>query len=349
MTMFNARLGWWLGNPRHHKGWRESSPKIGLIYLIKELTGSTNDRSRYVNLSDGGHFDNLGVYELVRRRCRYIIACDSEADRDLTFEGLGNVIRKVRTDFGVDIDVALDQIRRLPTAPNSRAHCVVGDIVYPDGRTGKLIYLKASLTGDEAGDVLEYSSRHATFPHEPTADQWFDESQFESYRTLGRHVARVAFERTVRALPPDASTDQQFSYLENVWSTSGAASADQAARHASAYGSILEKVRVGADLGFLDGVLYPALPAALSAAEAGAAQLELRNGFYIYFSMIDLMANVFADLELEDPKNPHNAGWLWIFHQWSSQPGFRHAWQIARETYGERFRRFCEREFKLSY
>jgi hypothetical protein len=85
-----------------------------------------------------------------------------------------------------------------------------------------------------------------------------------------------------------------------------------------------------------------------TAAEAGTAQMK-RNGFYIYFSMIDLMANVFGDLALEDSKNPHNAGWLWIFHQWSSQPGFQQAWQIARETYGERFRRFCEREFKLLY
>jgi hypothetical protein len=65
----------------------------------------------------------------------------------------------------------------------------VGDILYPGGERGLLLYLKSSLTGGEPVDVLEYSLRVKAFPHESTADQFFDESQFESYRQLGYHSA----------------------------------------------------------------------------------------------------------------------------------------------------------------
>ena len=62
MTVFNARLGWWLGNPAREK-WCEPGPRSG-FYLFKELFGRTNANSKYIYLSDGGHFENLGVYEL---------------------------------------------------------------------------------------------------------------------------------------------------------------------------------------------------------------------------------------------------------------------------------------------
>ena len=97
------RLGWWLGNPRRDKPSARPGPMNALISLLSELFAQSNGRSRYVNVSDGGHFDNLGLYELVRRRCRYIVVCDSEADPDLAFEGLGGAIRKCRADFGVEI------------------------------------------------------------------------------------------------------------------------------------------------------------------------------------------------------------------------------------------------------
>ena len=67
--------------------------------------GRTNDADSHVHLSDGGHFDNSGVYELVRRRCRYIIIGDGEQDGNLTFESLGGAVRKCRADFGVEIDI----------------------------------------------------------------------------------------------------------------------------------------------------------------------------------------------------------------------------------------------------
>src|SRR5262249_41150452 len=147
-----------------------------------------NDERGFVDLSDGGHFENLGIYELIRRRCKYIIASDAAQDSDFAFEDLGNAIRKCRADFGVEIEIDVSRIRPDAASGRSHAHCAVGRVLYPktpDGApsmTGFLLYIKASMTGDEPSDVLEYQQLHPEFPHQTTADQWFDESQFESYR-----------------------------------------------------------------------------------------------------------------------------------------------------------------------
>jgi hypothetical protein len=190
MTLFNARLGWWIGNTRHDSMWRRWSPPLGLVYLLSELTGNSSDQSPFVNLSDGGHFENLGIYELVRRRCKFIVACDAEEDGQFTFGGLGNVVRKCRTDFGVDIVLDIEKIRTVKISNEHKAHWVIGDVIYPNGFRGELLYIKSSLTGDEPVDVREYSWRAVKFPHQSTADQFFNESQFESYRALGWHIMR---------------------------------------------------------------------------------------------------------------------------------------------------------------
>ena len=126
MTMFNVRLGWWLFNPRRSALAGASltevpdqvdwpSPRFAPLELAKELLGMADDTSKYVYLSDGGHFDNMGLYELVRRRCYRIVICDSEQDEDYFFEGIANAIRKCRVDFGVEI--TLDQLDCLRPDP----------------------------------------------------------------------------------------------------------------------------------------------------------------------------------------------------------------------------------------
>jgi hypothetical protein len=126
LTVFNARLGVWLGNPRNHKSWKTAGPPLGLLYLFRELFGLTDDRSGYVYLSDGGHFENLGGYELIRRRCAYIVLCDADQDPDHAFDDLGSLIRKCRVDFGIRIEMDLEALRlsaqpRRPTAPQPLA------------------------------------------------------------------------------------------------------------------------------------------------------------------------------------------------------------------------------------
>ena len=61
-------------------------------------------------------------------------------------------------------------------------------MVDPGAEPGMLIYIKASLNGNEPPDVKQYAALDPRFPHQATSDQFFDESQFESYRRLGLHV-----------------------------------------------------------------------------------------------------------------------------------------------------------------
>ncbi len=308
LTVFNVRLGWWLRNPRRRRigrvtpypippsgkpdalsrfftlkrGTLPSSPRFGLLRLVNELFGQSDDTTSYVYLTDGGHFDNMGLYELLRRRCRTIVVCDSEADPNLAFQGIGMAIRKARLDFG--IEVTLDQTAPVPPEPpagkaapvpatsssaspstkteretskpavatsstdpakpsaealsqqqpseapyvlkahvsstdspgftatvahqqsspaseglssfgeypSNSTHCVYGTIRYPEdsdpSQFGHILYIKASLTGDEPPDILNYRREHKKFPHDTTLNQFFTESQFESYRRLGEHI-----------------------------------------------------------------------------------------------------------------------------------------------------------------
>jgi len=195
LTVFNVRLGGWFGNPKG-TDWDKSDPG-SLPLLWDEFLGRTGRDRRYVYLTDGDHFENLGVYELVRRRCRYIVVCDAGCDPDYKFSDLGNLIRKCRTDLGVPIEIDVTPIKPKGKDRRSTWHCAVGRIGYdsmdPGAEPGILVYLKSSLSGDEPADVLNYAVEHSAFPHQSTLDQFFEESQFESYRALGHHVAREVF------------------------------------------------------------------------------------------------------------------------------------------------------------
>ncbi len=205
MTVFDVRLGQWLGNPRDPEKWKEPTPKFGLAYLMKELLGGTNDEAGYVYLSDGGHFEDLALYEMVKRRCGLVIVCDAEEDGQYHFAGLGNAIRKCRIDMGVDIQLDISAIVPDPVTKLSQSHCAVGTIHYentdPGAPSGTIIYVKASLVGDEPTDVKNYSKECPAFPHESTVDQWFSETQFESYRALGYHTIASSF-RAPEAIKP---------------------------------------------------------------------------------------------------------------------------------------------------
>jgi hypothetical protein len=144
-------------------------------------------QGRYINVSDGGHIENLGVYELLRRRCRFIIAADAECDAKSRFDGLVKLLRYARIDMGVKIDISLDGLRA-DTRGHSAAHWTLGTIHYGDGEVSHLLYLKASLTGDESPSLRAYHEARPDFPHESTADQFFDETQLEAYRLLGEHI-----------------------------------------------------------------------------------------------------------------------------------------------------------------
>ncbi|HJW82099.1 MAG TPA: patatin-like phospholipase family protein [Acidiferrobacterales bacterium] len=211
MTVFNVRLGFWFGNPRF-SGQRRKRPLFPPALLLAEALSSTNESRSFVNLSDGGHFDNLGLYELLRRRCKYIIVVDAECDENYGFGSLEQVVRFARVDFGVRININFRQIAPPKSADGQRyanSHWALGTIDYRDcqldkgcdrglspfgeNEAGQLLYIKSSLLepGKDAyitPDVVGYAQRHPGFPHESTADQFFSEAQFESYRHLGRAI-----------------------------------------------------------------------------------------------------------------------------------------------------------------
>jgi hypothetical protein len=222
LTVFGVRLGWWAGNPRRRK-WEKQSPGLGLMWLLKELVAQTSANQDFVLLSDGGHFENMGLYELVRRRCRFIILSDAEEDEDFKLEGIGGAIRKCRDDFGVVISLNIDALRPLGNPGFSRLHFSVGEILYPGEETaGKLVYIKASVSNDEPLDVSEFRNRHKEFPHTSTTNQFFDESHFESYRQLGHHIAEQIFTTDMPVLPVTGSNiaravDDLFGHIGNRW------------------------------------------------------------------------------------------------------------------------------------
>ncbi|SFV13618.1 patatin-like phospholipase family protein [Pseudoduganella namucuonensis] len=192
LTMFNVRLGWWFPNPKLAHITRPS-PQFSVRYLVKELFGAAEAKSNYLMISDGGHFENLAAYELIRRKCRVVIVSDAECDRYFRFEGLGRLIRMCEIDFGVKLELDVSEVIGDNASRWGRRRFAVGRIDYGDGHFGVFIYLKASMTGKEETSVLQYKSLHEAFPHEPTGDQFYGEDQFESYRHLGRDIARSLF------------------------------------------------------------------------------------------------------------------------------------------------------------
>ena len=191
LTLFNARLGAWLGNPgiAGEKTWRHEGPRASVTPLFSEALAQTTDEKDYVYLSDGGHFENLGLYEMVRRRCRTIVVFDSGADPDFTYDDLGNALRKFRIDLKIPIDFSDSHLRPLR---EQQRRCAIARIRYSavdgDCEDGRLIYIKPMLLGNEPPDIASYAKANPTFPHQTTADQFFDESQTESYRMFGRHT-----------------------------------------------------------------------------------------------------------------------------------------------------------------
>lgn len=191
MSLFNVRLGAWLPNPARAKSLKAavaaSGPSDNLRAMLRELAGSTQDSGRDIYLSDGGHFDNLGIYEMIRRRCRYIVISDAGCDPDCRFEDLGNAVRKVAIDQNVKIDFDPMHISGRGNNTTPQFAYALGKIDYPEqSEPGHILYVKPSFFGQIPIDVRAYAAGSPSFPHEPTGDQFFSESQFESYRALGR-------------------------------------------------------------------------------------------------------------------------------------------------------------------
>lgn len=183
-------------------------------------------RGPFVQLSDGGHFENLGLYELIRRRLKVIIVVDASADPEFTFASLHTALARASEDFGVWIDFENgDRLRdMIPKEQESIQRGVylaergyaTGTIHYPDeSERGLLIYIKSTLIEDAPLELLCYARANPQFPDEPTADQFFSEAQFEAYRTLGFIIAKrligdeeIGLQRTMSEAFHEQKTDE---------------------------------------------------------------------------------------------------------------------------------------------
>jgi hypothetical protein len=207
LTLANIRLGWWLGNPRHSTTFDKEGPDNGLRPMLDELSAQATDEKGYVYLSDGGHFENLGLYELIRRRCALIVLCDADCDPSYKFDDLVNAIELCEVDFGATITLDTDPLQNTLKAGWCRTAFTVGTIKYSeiDGKceTGTIVYLKSAVTRQNSMVVHSYDRHSKHFPHEPTTNQWFDETQFEAYRLLGLETATAALEAIKPQFPSD--------------------------------------------------------------------------------------------------------------------------------------------------
>ncbi|MBE5317250.1 MAG: patatin-like phospholipase family protein [Xanthomonadales bacterium] len=215
LALFNLRLGRWVPRPHapetseHENWWRRFKGVLRCLIdpwclLLKEFLSKVGSRGRFIYLSDGGHFENLGIYSMLQRRCRYILAVDAGADLGYEFADLDNLIRKARVDLGVEIEISNAE-NCIQWIREGRLRYLHVRIRYPKDSDparvgpseGELVLLKPVLCGDEPFDVRRYAEtvakRSSRFPQQSTADQFFDESQFESYRILGRHTVQKVF------------------------------------------------------------------------------------------------------------------------------------------------------------
>jgi hypothetical protein len=210
MSLLNLRLGYRAPNPRYELAVPTRPNYIHPGIYSGVFWWGLHEESRSVELTDGGHFENLGLYELVRRRCKLILVSDGGADPEFKFDDLANAVERVRVDFGVHIEFSSKPDENLAglrpgSAPRveqtqhfelAKRGYALATIEYPQGKgeqpedcRGTLVYLKSSVTPGLTEDIYGYKNAHPSFPDQATTDQFFGESQFEAYRELGYQLA----------------------------------------------------------------------------------------------------------------------------------------------------------------
>ncbi len=363
MSALNLRLGLWLPHPR--SGREDLGFFPGWLFL-KEMFADTRcglekgkPISPYVHLSDGAHFENLALYELVRRHCRYIIVSDCGADSTVAFDDFGNAMRRIREDFGVEIDIDLEPLRPDPATRLSRQHMAVGAIYYDRARddTGILLFIKPTLTGDEPCDVAQYRTRNAAFPHESTGDQFYDEAQWESYRRLGEHAIQAAlrFAERMGALHT-LSADRVFTGARQEWYPAPPGLGERVVEATDRVGELEARLRAEAPAS-LRYELFPELREMERAFPSGSSEpappmsraQEIESSLPFILEIFRIMQSVWLSCRFDTHwGHPLNLGLLNLFQRWAYAPSCRLWWPLLRPLHGDRFRRFMEEHLALA-
>ncbi|MEM7246691.1 MAG: patatin-like phospholipase family protein [Acidobacteriota bacterium] len=360
LAILNVRLGYWLSNPTK----MDKRPKTpGLFEFFREAVGLLGTKGRLINVSDGGHLENLGLYQLLKRRCKFIIVGDGEADPQMKFGALADVMRHARIDLGVEIDIDMEDLSLDPATGLSRTHCALGRILYPpqeggeeeEAEVGWLLYVKASLTGDEGPIIGEYAERDPTFPHQSTADQFFDETQLEAYRALGEHAMGGLWDELGKPGPANDDGEAPLNRRElrrrfrrlRLQLAPGLRTTTPSFVELQRQLTEVEHQLSNPELAAYHHELYPESDISGVGARANPTDQALLTAVNI---QLQLMENVFLDLGLGQARvreHESNAGWMNLFRRWSRSRTFRWGYGVSCATYGLNFRRFCEQAFGL--
>ena len=373
MTMLNLRLGLWLRHPAARLAGARRWP--GLL-LYREMFGFTSASGRIdntdgldtylrdVHLSDGAHFENLALYELIRRHCRYVLVSDCGADPEVAFDDLGNALRRMREDFGVDIELDVSSLR--PGANGCSAqHVAVGTIHYSPTDRGILLYVKPSLTGDEPTDVQQYMTRNKAFPHETTGDQFYDEAQWESYRRLGLHAADCIFEFVARDDSHKGDADWVFAEASHHWGPTPEGLEDSVVEMTKRFGVLEAELHQRAARGIVKDIfpeldyfpgdiqkMYETTPAPADehGQPAPTQTVEASSISDVTFLMrvMQLMEDAWLTCQLDQWwTHPINLGWINLFARWATSPLFRFWWPLLGPMFSPGFRKFIDERFPM--
>jgi hypothetical protein len=379
MSMLNLRLGLWVRHPNAPLA--DNSRRWPGLLLYREMLGWTEasgfvaigDRKpplllRDVHLSDGGHFENLALYELVRRHCRYILLSDCGADPEVAFDDLGNALRRIREDFGVEISLDVEPIRRTLKG-GARQHVAIGTIHYSATDSGILLYVKPSLTGDEPPDVLQYQTRNNAFPHEGTSDQFYDEAQWESYRRLGLHSAESIFAFVEEHRSSEKVTaDWLFAQASHVWGPTPDGLMDRVLEMTARFASIDKELRrqfgplldeVFPEIKFIETlavsdsesspITFPIESISNTPAAGSHGAHEKMTAEMLCISrVIQLMEDVWTACDLDKWAHHRlNLGWINLFGRWATAPTFRFWWPLLSPMFSPGFRSFVDNRFPM--
>jgi hypothetical protein len=362
MSAMNLRLGLWAPNPgfkspsnasffERFTAWLEKNAP-GFVFF-EEMFGNTNagPTKRQVHLSDGGHFENLGLYELIRRHCRYIIVSDCGADPDVLFDDFGNASRRIREDFGVEIEIDLGPLKACAPVGKARQHMVVGTIDYGgECDKGIILFFKPNMTGDEPVDVEQYYGRNTAFPNESTGDQFYDEAQWEAYRRLGAHSVRAAM-RFVQSCDDNTrkKASDVFRLARQEWYPTPEGLEKACLEQSAAYADLEDKLRDSDSESFVRE-FFPEL-----------AHLELKPGkveeftvshaqdaLQLLLDVVQFMEDTWLNCKLPTSRtHPLNVGWINLFQRWANAETFRFWWPIVRAMFTPQFRDFVERDLDV--
>jgi hypothetical protein len=365
LQAFTLLRGAWLTNPRYLQ-----RPDLGLwaslVGLLRRAVEPLPLRSQYLRVTDGTRADPLGMYELVRRRCRYLIVFDAGVDADLSCADLGQSLRRCRTDLGVRVELDPAPLRPHGGGQDARWHCALGRVRYdeldPRSEAGTLLYIKPVLTGDEPPDVCNYAARHPDFPHEADGDQ-LDDGQWESYRVLGLHLAHAIFGKAAaeahREQAPSAEShrraaNQLFTRLQRQWLP---VPPNLGAAYREGVGELIrlqEFLAAAPQLQGLTREFYPELggrkPRSSRRKAPAASQLDGDPGaeLHVVQRMLRVMELAWFDLRLGAyHAHPVNSAWMNLFRRWAAATVFRRFWPLLRGQHSQEFLRFCEQELHL--